>query len=80
MLKELSNRLPKYAVLSGMKADAGSLEINGQVTGDVKDREKALSGIIKSLEGGMFKNVTLVNAKMGEGTNSNTEFDIKCSF
>ncbi len=80
VLKELSNRLPKYAVLSGLKADAGSLEINGQVTGDVKDREKALSGIIKSLEGGMFKNVTLVNAKMGEGTNSNTEFDIKCSF
>jgi type IV pilus assembly protein PilM len=79
-LKELSNRLPKYAVLSGLKAEAGDIEINGEITGDVKNREEALSGIITSLEGGMFKSVTLVNAKMGEGTNSNTEFDIKCSF
>ncbi|MDD5072933.1 MAG: pilus assembly protein PilM [Candidatus Omnitrophica bacterium] len=79
-LKELSNRLPKYAVLSSLKADASGLEISGQITGDVKDREKALSGIISSLEGGMFKSVTLLNAKMGEGTNSNTEFDIKCLF
>ena len=79
-LKELSNRLPRYAVLSGLKADAGGLEISGQITGDVKNREEALSGIITSLEGGIFKSVTLLNAKMGEGTNSKTEFDIKCSF
>ena len=79
-LKELSNRLPKYAVLSSLKADSNGFEISGQISGDVKNREQALSGIISSLDGGMFKSVTLLNAKMGEGTDSNTEFDIKCSF
>lgn len=80
VLKELSNRLPKYAVLSDLRAEANGFEINGQIAADVKNREEALSGIISSLEGGMFKSVTLLNAKMGEGTNSKTEFNIKCSF
>ena len=79
-LKELSNRLPKYAVLSTLKADANGLVISGEIVGDVKDKETALSGIISSLEGGMFKNVTLLNAKIGQGNGSKAEFDIKCSF
>lgn len=79
-LKELSNRLPKNAVLSNLKADSNGLVINGEIIGDVKKREEALSGIISSLEGGIFKSVTLLNAKMGEGQNSKAEFDIKCAF
>lgn len=80
VLKEFSNRLPKYAVLSSLKAHSNSLFINGEIIGDVKNREKALSGIISSLEGGIFKSVTLINARMGEGQNSKAEFNIKCTF
>ena len=79
-LKELSNKLPKDAVLSTLKADSNGLVINGEIIGDVKNREEALSGIISSLEGGIFKSVTLLNAKIGEGQNSKAEFEIKCTF
>lgn len=79
-LKELSNRLPGYAVLSVLKAEADDIVITGHIAGEVKNREDALSGIISSLEGGIFGDVTLLNAKMGEGADSKAEFEIRCAF
>ena len=79
-LKEFSNRLPNYAVIFSLRAESNGLFIKGEIVGDVKNREGALSSIISSLEGGIFKSVTLINARMGEGQNSKAEFDIKCSF
>jgi len=79
-LKEFSNRLPNYAVLSSLKTASNGVLINGEIVGNVNNREEALSEIIASLEGGIFKNVILLNARMGEGPGSKAEFDIKCAF
>lgn len=79
-LKEFSNRLPNYAVLSSLKTASNGVVINGEIVGNVDSREAALSEVMVSLEGGIFKNVILLNARMGEGTGSKAEFDIKCAF
>lgn len=78
--KELSNKIPADAVLTEMRMDGGALFIKGKITGAVENKEEALSGLISNLEGGIFKNVSLLSATMGEAEKSKPEFEIKCAF
>ncbi|MFA5336194.1 MAG: pilus assembly protein PilM [Candidatus Omnitrophota bacterium] len=80
VLKELSNKIPKEAVLTGIRIDDKDLIIKGEILGEVTNREEALSAIIAALQGGLFSETTLVNARMSEDTKAKAEFEIKCEF
>ncbi len=78
--RELSNKIPKEAVLTEMRMKDNELFIKGEITGAARNREELLSSLIAALEGGVFRNVSLVNATMGEGEKAKSEFEIKCIF
>ncbi len=80
VLKELSNKIPGEAVLTGLRIDDKELIIKGEIRGEVANREEALSAIITALEGGLFSETTLINARMSEDSRSKAEFEIKCEF
>ncbi|MFA5148404.1 MAG: pilus assembly protein PilM [Candidatus Omnitrophota bacterium] len=80
VLKELSNKIPKEAVLTGIRINDKDLIIRGEILGEVTNREEALSVIIAALQGGLFRETTLVNARMSEDTKAKAEFEIKCEF
>lgn len=78
--RELSNKIPKEAVLTEMRMKNNELFIKGEITGAARNREELLSSLIAALEGGVFRSVSLVNATMGEGEKAKSEFEIKCIF
>jgi type IV pilus assembly protein PilM len=80
VFREMSNKIPKEAVLTEMKMEDNELFLKGEIAGTAKNREELLSGLIAALEGGVFRQISLVNAKMGEGENARSEFEIKCVF
>ncbi len=80
VLKELSNKIPSEAVLTGIRIDDKDLIIKGEIRGEVTNREEALSAIITALEGGLFSETTLINARMSEDSKTKAEFEIKCEF
>jgi type IV pilus assembly protein PilM len=80
VLKELSNKIPKEAVLTSLRIDDKALIISGEILGEVINREEALSTIIAALQGGLFSETTLVNARISEDSKAKAEFEIKCEF
>lgn len=80
VLKELSNKIPSEAVLTGIRIDDKDLIIKGEIRGEVSNREEALSAIITALEGGLFRETTLISARMSEDSKAKAEFEIKCEF
>ncbi|MDP3786037.1 MAG: type IV pilus assembly protein PilM [Candidatus Omnitrophota bacterium] len=80
VFRELSNKIPKEAVLTEIKMENNELLLKGEIAGTPKNREELLSILIAALEGGVFRQISLVNAKMGEGENARSEFEIKCTF
>ncbi len=80
VFRELSNKMPKEAVLTEMALRNNELFIKGEIAGTAKNREKLLSNLIAVLQGGVFRDIFLVNATMGEGESAKSEFEIKCVF
>lgn len=80
VLRELSNKLPREAVLTSLRINDKELVVKGEIVGEVVNREQILSGIISALEGGLFYDTSLVNAVMSEESKSKAEFKIKCEF
>lgn len=78
VFKELSNIVPKEVVLTEMNMDNNTLIMKGEILGTAQNREEALSNFISTLEGGTFKHVSLLTAKMGEEEKGKSEFEIKC--
>lgn len=75
LFKELSHRTPGEIHLTGLEAREKKIYIKGMVAS--KGKESVLSGFIRSLEQGIFKNVELLQAK--EMTDpSISEFKLEC--
>lgn len=80
VFKELSNKVTKDVVFTEMRLDNGELFIKGEIIENAKNREEALADLIAALGGGMFSNVSLLSARMGEEGRPTSEFEIKCVF
>ncbi len=80
ILKELSNVVPAnvYLTYIGLES-ADSVYLKGMITKNSEAVEMTLSSFMLDLEGGLFKNVALVNTqKMSEGVNT-SQFELKMS-
>lgn len=80
VFRELSNKIPNEAVLTEMKMEDNELFLKGEIHGTPKNREELLSNLIAALDGEVFGQISLVNAKMDESENARLEFEIKCTF
>ncbi|HAH20633.1 MAG: hypothetical protein A2Y00_02210 [Omnitrophica WOR_2 bacterium GWF2_43_52] len=59
IMKEISNRIPDGLCLREITLNRNALEIRGIIPVAYRDKEGLLSGFIRSLEAGIFKNVRL---------------------
>ena len=59
IMKEISNRIPAGLCLREIALNRNALEIQGIIPVAYRDQEGLLSGFIRSLEAGIFKNVRL---------------------
>ena len=80
VFRELSNKMPKDAVLTEMTLENNELFLKGEIAGAAKNREKLLSSLIAVLQGGVFRDVSLLKATIGEDEKVKSEFEIKCVF
>ena len=80
VFRELSNKMPKEAVLTEMTLGNNELFLKGEIAGTAKNREELLSNLIAALQGGVFREVSLLKATIGEGEKTKSEFEIKCVF
>jgi len=80
VFRELSNKMPKEAVLTEMALRSNELFLKGEIAGTAQNREELLSNLIASLQGGVFRDVSLLKATIGEGEKTKSEFEIKCVF
>lgn len=78
VFKEISNVVPKEVMLKEMSMENNALVMKGEILGTGQDREEVLSNFISALEGKMFKDVSLLTAKIGDQEKGKSEFEIKC--
>jgi type IV pilus assembly protein PilM len=71
-LKEISNLIPGQVCLTEMNAQENILGLKGQIKSDAMVREQVLTGFMRSLEKGIFKEVKLVSTKDSSKENLNT--------
>jgi type IV pilus assembly protein PilM len=71
-LKEISNCIPGQVCLTEMSAKENILSLEGQIKSDAVVREQVLTGFMRSLEKGIFKEVKLVTTKDSSEENLNT--------
>jgi len=71
-LKEISNLIPEQVCLTEINAKENILSLKGEIKSDGMIREQVLTGFMRSLEKGIFKEVKLVSTKDSSEENLNT--------
>lgn len=75
VFRELSNIIPEYVYLEEMEMSGNIISMKGIVAHE--NGEEILSGFMRALEKGIFKDVTMVNVRdLGEKPGS--EFELNC--
>ena len=62
-LKEVSNLIPEQVCLTEMNTKENMLTLKGEIESPSMVRDQVLTGLMRSLEEGIFKKVRLVSAK-----------------
>jgi len=71
-LKEISNLIPGQICLTEMNVQKNTLTLKGEIKSPGLVREQVLTGFMRSLEKGVFKEVKLVSTKESSKDNLNT--------
>ena len=77
VLKEVSNVVPPNIYLTKLKMDGGVVTLKGIIFAREEATEQTLSGLMLTLEKGIFKNVTLVTTRKGV-EKEGAEFELRC--
>jgi len=76
VLKEISNRIPELVYQTEINVKEKTLTLKGEIKSPALVREQVLTGFMRSLEKGIFKEVKLVTTKDSSEENLNT-FELK---
>jgi len=72
VLKEISNRIPELVYQTEINVKEKTLTLKGEIKSPALVREQVLTGFMRSLEKGIFKEVTLISTKDSSENKLNT--------
>ena len=80
VFKKISRAVPDSIYLTQMNMDKEGVTLEGVIVGRAESQQKTLSGLMLTLEEGLFEDVKLVTTQKNDQNFNESKFEVYCSF